>query len=34
VLGGPGALSLEQWLDRRRERARDQKSLQALARKP
>jgi len=34
VLGGPGALSLEQWLDRRRERARDPKSLQALARKP
>jgi putative oxidoreductase len=34
VLGGPGALSLEQWLDRRRERERDQKSLQALARKP
>ena len=34
VLGGPGALSLEQWLDRRRERQRGQKSLQALARKP
>src|SRR4051794_9726703 len=34
VLGGPGALSVEQWLDRRRERERDQKSLRALARKP
>jgi len=31
VLGGPGALSLEQWLDSRRERARDRKSLEALA---
>jgi putative oxidoreductase len=33
VLGGPGALSLEQWLDSRRERARDRKSLEALAHK-
>ena len=32
VLGGPGALSLEQWLDRRRERARGRKMLEALAR--
>ena len=30
VLGGPGALSLQQWLDQRRERAGDQKSLEAL----
>jgi putative oxidoreductase len=34
MLGGPGALSLEQWLDLRRQRERDRKSLQGLAQKP
>lgn len=34
VLGGPGPMSVAQWLDQRRERTRDQASLQALARKP
>lgn len=34
VLGGPGALSLEQWLDRRRDRERDRKRPKALARWP
>lgn len=34
VLGGPGALSLERWLERRRDRELDRKTLQSLARKP
>ncbi len=34
ALGGPGALSLEQWLDRRRDREHDRTTLGALARKP
>jgi putative oxidoreductase len=34
VLGGPGALSLDHWLDLRRERERDRQSLQGLAQKP
>ncbi len=33
VLGGPGELSLERWLERRRDRAREQQALQSLARK-
>ena len=33
VLGGPGALSLEGWLERRRRRELDRKTLQSLASK-
>lgn len=34
VLGGPGALSLQGWIERRRQRDRDRKTLQSLAIKP
>jgi putative oxidoreductase len=34
VLGGPGALSLQGWIDRRQQRAQDRATLQSLARKP
>jgi putative oxidoreductase len=34
VLGGPGELSLERWLERRRDREQDRQTLQSLARKP
>src|SRR3954466_6127838 len=34
VLGGPGPLSLERWLERRRDREQDRQTLQSLARKP
>ncbi len=34
VLGGPGELSLERWLERRRDREQEQQTLQSLARKP
>ena len=34
VLGGPGALSLERWLERRRDREQERQTLQSLARKP
>lgn len=34
VLGGPGALSLERWRERRRDRDQDRQALQSLARKP
>lgn len=34
VLGGPGALSLERWIERRQHRAQDRETLQALVRKP
>ena len=34
VLGGPGELSLERWLERRRDREQERQTLQSLARKP
>jgi putative oxidoreductase len=34
VLGGPGALSLERWLERRRLRELDREMLEAVAREP
>jgi len=34
LLGGPGALSLERWLEWRRDHERDRQTLQSLARKP
>ena len=33
-LAGPAQLSLERWLERRRDREQDQQTLQSLARKP
>ena len=34
VLGGPGALSLERWLEWRRDREQERNALQSLAREP
>jgi len=34
VLGGPGVLSLQGWVERRRQREQDRKTLQSLAVKP
>lgn len=34
MLGGPGAISLERWLEWRRDREQERQTLQSLARKP
>jgi putative oxidoreductase len=34
VLGGPGAVSLERWLERRRDCEQDRRTLQSLTREP